>query len=284
MQVQVEYRLPGVGPGIRDDAVAGFGKPPFARQLSGHLEHAAQEEMIAGREVVQVGHVAPGDQEKMDRGLRLDVLEGDDLVVGEDGPGRNRSGGNPTEEAFFHARTVAPRRGSSPTHFDAGAIWYHRWPSAGSSNHHGRNSSAMTRPRMTRVLAALGAIVLVAVGCQQTPKQSTGDQVSKQDLDQIAKILADTAGGMNKMATPAPTLPANIVFTRDDIPREGGYLQVTIGDVTDGESNLFLRRLKTERCTCGCPHTIDQCLIEDPQCDVAHRLAAQVLREVQLGS
>ena len=86
------------------------------------------------------------------------------------------------------------------------------------------------------------------------------------------------------MVQPTPTLPENIVFTRDDIPREGGYLQVTIGDVTDDESNQFIRRLKTERCTCGCPHTIDQCLIEDPQCDVAHRLAAQVLREVQLGS
>jgi hypothetical protein len=137
---------------------------------------------------------------------------------------------------------------------------------------------------MNRWMAALGAVVLVAIGCQQGTQKTPGDQVSKQDLDQIAKILSDTAGGMNKMTTPTPTLPANIVFTRDDIPREGGYLQVTIGDVTDAESNQFLRRLKTERCTCGCPHTIDQCLIEDPQCDVAHRLAAQVLREVQLGS
>ena len=142
----------------------------------------------------------------------------------------------------------------------------------------------MNRPRTNRWLAALGAIVMVAIGCQQSPKKEAGDQVSKQEQDEITKILSDTAGGMNKLAVPAPTLPANIVFTRDDIPREGGYLQVTIGDVTDAESNQFLRRLKTERCTCGCPHTIDQCLIEDPQCDVAHRLAAQVLREVQLGS
>lgn len=136
----------------------------------------------------------------------------------------------------------------------------------------------------TRLLAAIFAIVLVITGCQGGKKTDAVEQVSRKDQDQITKLLSDTAGGMNQSALPAPELPANLIFTRDDIPREGGYLQVTIGDINDAESNLFLRRLKTERCTCGCPHTLDQCLIEDPQCDVAHRLAAQVLREVQIGS
>ena len=115
----------------------------------------------------------------------------------------------------------------------------------------------MNRNRPHRLLAALGAVILVVVGCQGGSKTPKADQVSKQEQEHINSILSDTAGGMNRMVQPTPTLPENIVFTRDDIPREGGYLQVTIGDVTDDESNQFIRRLKTERCTCGCPHTID---------------------------
>ncbi|MDZ4806120.1 MAG: hypothetical protein SGI90_14775 [Candidatus Eisenbacteria bacterium] len=142
----------------------------------------------------------------------------------------------------------------------------------------------MNQDHRTRLLAACCALVLGILGCQEGKKTDAVEQVSRKDQDNITRILSDTAGGMNQTALPVPTLPANLVFTRDDIPREGGYLQVSIGDVNDAESNQFLRRLKTERCTCGCPHTIDQCLIEDAQCDVAHRLAAQVLREVQIGS
>lgn len=142
----------------------------------------------------------------------------------------------------------------------------------------------MNQNHRTRLSAAICMLGLVVAGCQGEKKTDAVPQISRKEHESITKLLADTAGGMNQTALPAPSLPANLVFTRDDIPREGGYLQVTIGDVNDAESNKFLRRLKTERCTCGCPHTIDQCLIEDPQCDVAHRLAAQVLREVQIGS
>jgi hypothetical protein len=140
----------------------------------------------------------------------------------------------------------------------------------------------MTRSRLTALALSLAVTALTLAACQGGG--SGKDEVSKKDIDDVARILADTAGGMNRATQPPPVLPANIEFTRDDIPNEGGYLQVTLGDVSDAEANKFMRRLKEERCTCGCPHTIDQCLIEDPQCDVAHRLANQVLREVQVGS
>ena len=133
-----------------------------------------------------------------------------------------------------------------------------------------------------KLLIAAGlAVAVVAVGCQ---KQGSGARkVSQEDIKEVSSLLADTVGqiGMN-IAAPAP-LPANVVFTKEDIPNEGGYLQVSIGDVTDDQANQFLRRAKSENCTCGCPHTIDQCLIEDPQCTVAQRLAAQVLKEVTGG-
>lgn len=140
----------------------------------------------------------------------------------------------------------------------------------------------MIRSRLTALVVSLVFVTFALVACQGGG--ASKDEVSNRDIDDVAKILADTAGGMNQATQPPPALPANIVFTRDDIPNEGGYLQVSMGDITDDEANRFLRRLKEDRCTCGCPHTLDQCLIEDPQCDVAHRLANQVLREVQLGS
>ena len=95
----------------------------------------------------------------------------------------------------------------------------------------GRNPSNMMRRQLTRRLAAIGAVLFVVAvaGCQKTAKTETTDTVSKQDQDQINKLLADTAGGMNNTALPVPALPANLVFTRDDIPHEGGYLQVTLG-------------------------------------------------------
>ncbi|TPW17417.1 MAG: hypothetical protein FD129_384, partial [bacterium] len=115
----------------------------------------------------------------------------------------------------------------------------------------------MNQNHRTRLSAAICMLGLVVAGCQGEKKTDAVPQISRKEHESITKLLADTAGGMNQTALPAPSLPANLVFTRDDIPREGGYLQVTIGDVNDAESNKFLRRLKTERCTCGCPHTID---------------------------
>lgn len=134
--------------------------------------------------------------------------------------------------------------------------------------------------RSTRFLAAAAALFL-AVGCQRT---DGAGRVDPKDARAAAEILADTVGGMS-VVTPdevAP-LPDNVVFSRDDIPNEGGYLQVSLGEVSDTQANAFMRRLKTEKCSCGCVHTIDQCLIEDPQCDTAHQLAAQVLKEVTGG-
>jgi hypothetical protein len=137
--------------------------------------------------------------------------------------------------------------------------------------------------RTTRFLAALSALVLVAAGCQKS-NDSAGARLDSKDYKAVAEILADTVGGM-AVATPAEIapLPDNVVFSRDDIPNEGGYLQVTLGEVSDAQANSFMRRVKTEKCSCGCVHTIDQCLIQDPQCDTAHQLAAQVLKEVTGG-
>jgi len=130
-------------------------------------------------------------------------------------------------------------------------------------------------------VAAILSSLLVLGGCQESGSDKSG--VSRKDIKDVASILSDTAGAMNQRPETKELAP-RIVFTKQDIPNEGGYLQVSIGDITDDQANRFMRRLKSEPCTCGCPHTIDQCLIEDPQCDVAHNLARQVLKEVTEGS
>jgi thiol-disulfide isomerase/thioredoxin len=41
-----------------------------------------------------------------------------------------------------------------------------------------------------------------------------------------------------------------------------------------------LRRLNSENCTCGCKLTLSQCRVNDTECPVSGRLAAQVVKEV----
>jgi hypothetical protein len=139
----------------------------------------------------------------------------------------------------------------------------------------------MTRIQISGFVTAAATILVLLAGCQK--KESSSSTVSKKDIADVAGLLADTAGSMNDRPDPAQ-LPPRMVFTREDIPREGGYLQVTIGEITDEQANQFMRRVKSEHCTCGCPHTIDQCMIADPQCDVAQHLATQILKEVTQGS
>jgi hypothetical protein len=127
--------------------------------------------------------------------------------------------------------------------------------------------------RDSTVLLVLG---LLAGGCGRGGGGESGP--SRQDQETVNELLSDTVG-TSTVSRPRVELPANVVFTRDDIPREGGYLQITLGDLTDDQANRFMRRVKSEYCTCSCPHTIDQCLIEDPACTTAHQLATQILNE-----
>jgi hypothetical protein len=138
----------------------------------------------------------------------------------------------------------------------------------------------MNRYCRALVLLAVLAALVVLGGCQ---KGDDRNRVNSKDAAEVAKVLSDTIAGSATRPPGPVSLPASVVFTRDDVPHEGGYQQLTLGDLTDAQANQFLRRVKTEFCTCGCGHTIDQCLIQDPQCDVAPRLAAQVLKEVTGG-
>lgn len=145
-----------------------------------------------------------------------------------------------------------------------------------------RQPGACVRGRTaTALLGLLVALLGVALsGCGGKPQADT----AKKDAQEVQEILAGTAAG-DKSGPRAPlTLPPGTHFTREDLPTEGGYLHLSLVEVTDAQVDRVLQRLKTEFCTCGCPHTIDDCLIQDPACTTARTLANQVIREIVTGS
>jgi thiol-disulfide isomerase/thioredoxin len=58
---------------------------------------------------------------------------------------------------------------------------------------------------------------------------------------------------------------------------------VSFKGLTAEQKKLALRRLNSESCTCGCNLTISQCRVNDGECPVSGKLAAQVVKEVAGG-
>ncbi len=72
----------------------------------------------------------------------------------------------------------------------------------------------------------------------------------------------------------------NATYTLSDLPTEGSFVKIQFGGMTDEQANRIVHRIKTENCTCGCPKdTIEECLVNDPQCGTVVQLATQIIRE-----
>lgn len=148
--------------------------------------------------------------------------------------------------------------------------------------------------RFPRVIGALrpmtvGAAALLTLllgGCGPSSPRSGSDArpVSERDVQDVQQILGQKNARAPQKDRAPVTLPPGTRFSREEIPREGGYVQIPLAEITDAQADRYLKRLKTEFCSCGCPHTIDQCLIDDPACSTARTLALQVLREVTTGT
>src|SRR4051812_13532254 len=96
MDVQVVHRLPSVGAGIDHRAVApgdAFGRG----DLRGGEHDLSYQRWIAG--LVERRDVYTGDDENVRRRLRVDVAEGDGMLVLPYDPGGNLAANNPAEEA-----------------------------------------------------------------------------------------------------------------------------------------------------------------------------------------
>jgi thiol-disulfide isomerase/thioredoxin len=58
---------------------------------------------------------------------------------------------------------------------------------------------------------------------------------------------------------------------------------VDLAGVTPAQKETVLKRLNTEKCTCGCDRTLAQCRIEDPTCQTSLPAAKKVAAEVTGG-
>jgi thiol-disulfide isomerase/thioredoxin len=59
---------------------------------------------------------------------------------------------------------------------------------------------------------------------------------------------------------------------------------VSFKGLTADQKKRALRRLNSESCTCGCKLTLSQCRVNDGECPVSSKLAAQVVKEVVSGA
>jgi len=59
---------------------------------------------------------------------------------------------------------------------------------------------------------------------------------------------------------------------------------VSFKGLTAEQKKRALRRLNSESCTCGCKLTLSQCRVNDGECPVSAKLAAQVVKEVVSGA
>ena len=59
---------------------------------------------------------------------------------------------------------------------------------------------------------------------------------------------------------------------------------VSFKGLTAEQKKRALRRLNSESCTCGCNLTLSQCRVNDGECPVSGKLAAQVVKEVASGA
>lgn len=95
--------LAGVPGRIEDDPISPFTKSFVPGYVSRCEEYASQDRGAVFGNLVQRGEVVFGDDEDVDRRLRIDVLEGQDFSVLEHDPGGDLFGDDLAEDTVFHA-------------------------------------------------------------------------------------------------------------------------------------------------------------------------------------
>jgi thiol-disulfide isomerase/thioredoxin len=59
---------------------------------------------------------------------------------------------------------------------------------------------------------------------------------------------------------------------------------VSFKGLTAEQKKRALRRLNSDSCTCGCKLTVSQCRVNDTECPVSGKIAADVIKEIAAGS
>lgn len=104
MQVEVKDCLTSVLSRICHDPVPTPVEPLHPCDRRGCEEEAPRETLILRTEIIHRTHMDPRNQEYMGGSLRIEVLEGNDIIVFVDNPGRDRSCSYAAEYAVGHPR------------------------------------------------------------------------------------------------------------------------------------------------------------------------------------
>lgn len=99
VQVEVEDGLSGAGADVEDGAIAAL-DAALASDAGGGELALADQFSIFGLRFLQSGEVALGDDEDVRRGLRVDVLEGEGVLVLVNLLGGDLAGDDLAEEAI----------------------------------------------------------------------------------------------------------------------------------------------------------------------------------------
>src|SRR5690349_6580825 len=100
MHVQVHHGLPAVLVAIDDEPEPGVRDLLRLRDRGGRAQEPAGERLVGGFDIDDRRDVLPRNHEDVRRRLRVDVAEGDDLVVRKDGSCGDFPGDDAAEEAI----------------------------------------------------------------------------------------------------------------------------------------------------------------------------------------
>ena len=92
--MQVRHRLPGIAAVIDHDAIAAFRDAFQPGHGARGEEQSAEQFGIEIARFTEPGEMPLGDDQDVERGLRIRVVKGNQIVGFMDDPGRNFSGGD----------------------------------------------------------------------------------------------------------------------------------------------------------------------------------------------
>lgn len=106
VEVHMKHRLPGVPVAIEHQAISRVCEPAILGDLSGGKEQLSNARGICRSEIVHRLHVLQWNEEQMDRGLRADVLETQNLIVAVNDSRRELTIPNFAKRAAAHALLI----------------------------------------------------------------------------------------------------------------------------------------------------------------------------------
>ena len=133
-------------------------------------------------------------------------------------------------------------------------------------------------------MVVLALAVFAAAGCGKKEDASTKNEAPSAKSETPSASAETTPTPDTPETTAARTYQTvhdpKAVYGKADLPVLGSYLKLDFTDLSANQLNRVIHRMKSESCTCGCNgEPIDQCLVNDPNCQTAVTLANQIIRE-----